>query len=171
MTASGPFALGPANAGSSMRRSAPRSNFISNMPLASGSRSSLGGGLSNSAAPALKKELDFSEKGKAKQATDTAGDEGEVYSDPDDGVEIIDMEHIRDMDWMAPESLKKERQIKKRIKREAPGIYRYLIRMTNDIHLIMIKPRRRSIQLMPLILAKAKRRRNLRTLLRTLHPT
>jgi DNA-directed RNA polymerase III subunit RPC4 len=40
-------------------------------------------------------------------------DEDEVYSEPDEGVEIIDMENVRKMDWMAPESLRKE---KKRMK-------------------------------------------------------
>ncbi len=32
----------------------------------------------------------------------------EVYSDPDDGVEIVDMRNVQAMDWMAPESLKSE---------------------------------------------------------------
>ena len=32
----------------------------------------------------------------------------EVYSDPDEGVEIVDMRNVHAMDWMAPESLKCE---------------------------------------------------------------
>lgn len=41
-------------------------------------------------------------------------EDAEVYSDPEDGIEIIDMENVRSMDWMAPESLKKEREGDKR---------------------------------------------------------
>lgn len=33
-----------------------------------------------------------------------------LYSDPEDGVEIVDMDDVKRMDWMAPESLKKERR-------------------------------------------------------------
>ena len=40
----------------------------------------------------------------------------EAYSDPDEGVEIVDMERIREMDWMAPESLAREREAKKKSK-------------------------------------------------------
>ena len=36
--------------------------------------------------------------------------EEEEYSDPDEGVEIVDMENVRQMDWMAPESLRKEKE-------------------------------------------------------------
>ena len=36
--------------------------------------------------------------------------EEEEYSDPDEGVEIVDMDNVRQMDWMAPESLRKERK-------------------------------------------------------------
>ena len=35
-------------------------------------------------------------------------DDAEVYSDPDEGVEIVDMRNVHAMDWMAPESLKWE---------------------------------------------------------------
>ena len=44
----------------------------------------------------------------------------QVYSDQEDGVEIVDIEKVRLMDWMAPESLKKERDGKdrKKVKKE-----------------------------------------------------
>jgi len=40
----------------------------------------------------------------------TLEDDVEVYSDPDEGVVIVDMENVRTMDWMAPESLRRERE-------------------------------------------------------------
>jgi DNA-directed RNA polymerase III subunit RPC4 len=58
--------------------------------------------LTHTTAPTLK-GLD---KGKAK----VREEENEVYSDPDEGVEIIDMNNINQMDWMAPESLREERK-------------------------------------------------------------
>ncbi|KAJ7634160.1 RNA polymerase III RPC4-domain-containing protein [Mycena polygramma] len=91
MTASGPFAMGPAMSGNNARRSVPRSNFA--IPNPSVDRSSLGAGLSQ---------------------------EEEVYSEPDEGVEIVDMEDVRQMDWMAPESLRKERRHAKKVKKEEP---------------------------------------------------
>ena len=46
-------------------------------------------------------------------------DEPEVCSDPEDGVEIVDIQEIKRMDWMAPETLSKETQRKAvRVKRE-----------------------------------------------------
>ncbi|TFK32803.1 RNA polymerase III RPC4-domain-containing protein [Crucibulum laeve] len=118
MTASGPFAMGPALAGSTGRRSTPRSNFTPSVPTALGASAALGVNLSRSAAPSLKKENNADAKGKGKAMEE----EGEVYSDPDDGVEIIDMERIRDMDWMAPESLQNERQLKKFKKEPSEGV-------------------------------------------------
>ncbi|RPD64407.1 hypothetical protein L226DRAFT_533687 [Lentinus tigrinus ALCF2SS1-7] len=114
MTASGPFAMGPALAGMSGRRSAPRSNFAPVMPQGpGGSRANLGAGLTQTTAPSLKKE-------KEKEVQ-----EEDEYSDPDDGVEIVDMENVRQMDWMAPESLGKEREAGKRkgpkVKKEEGG--------------------------------------------------
>ncbi|KXN89398.1 DNA-directed RNA polymerase III subunit rpc4, partial [Leucoagaricus sp. SymC.cos] len=96
MTASGPFAMGPALAGSQVRRSASRADFTSAIPTSATTSAALGENLTKTAAPALR-GLD---KGKAK-----VKEEEEVYSDPDDGVEIIEMNKIRDMDWMAPETL------------------------------------------------------------------
>ncbi|TFY53925.1 hypothetical protein EVJ58_g9171 [Rhodofomes roseus] len=87
MTASGPFAMGPTLAGTSARRSAPRSNFAPAVPQ-------------RPREPRVKVE----------------DEDEEAYSDPDEGVEIVDMEKIRDMDWMAPESLAREREAKKRVK-------------------------------------------------------
>lgn len=49
----------------------------------------------------------------------TAKTEDEEYSDPDEGVEIIDMENVHRMDWMAPDSIKKERKnSQKKVKKE-----------------------------------------------------
>ena len=109
MTASGPFAMGPALAGSSARRSTPRSNFA---PIAapSGSFSGAGSGLSQTGPPSLRKN-------ETKEAPVKTEDD-EVYSDPDEGVEIIDMENVRQMDWMAPESLRRERPSTKKVKKE-----------------------------------------------------
>ncbi|KAJ3998064.1 RNA polymerase III RPC4-domain-containing protein [Lentinula boryana] len=105
MVASGPFALGPAMAGtSSSRRFAQAAT-----PIATPSRteaSSLGAGLSQAAAPKIKQESKKEEQ------------DEEAYSDPDEGVEIIDMENVRQMDWMAPDSLRKEKE--KRLKKEDP---------------------------------------------------
>ncbi|KIJ20854.1 hypothetical protein PAXINDRAFT_178443 [Paxillus involutus ATCC 200175] len=116
MTASGPFAMGPALAGTSARRSAPRSNFAPIVPLGPTHTSTLGANLSNTAAPALKKDkqrenvlVDGAQRPK------TESDE-EVYSEPDEGVQIIDMENVRQMDWMAPETLQRERHDRKKKK-------------------------------------------------------
>ena len=104
MTASGPFAMGPALAGRSGRRIIPRSNFTPMVgPTGSSGSSSLGAGMSGTQAPSLKKEKD-----KADAVSAKSNDEDE-YSDPDEGVEIVDMENIRHMDWAAPESLHRER--------------------------------------------------------------
>ena len=124
MTASGPFAMGPALAGTSARRSTPRSNFAPIVPTGTGTTpSAIGPGSSRSAAPSLKQEQDAEQQqilsgGASKDA------DAEMYSDPDEGVEIVDMENIRQMDWMAPESLRKERtqadKRRNRRKREKP---------------------------------------------------
>ncbi|CAA7267394.1 unnamed protein product [Cyclocybe aegerita] len=110
MTASGPFAMGPTQASSSARRSALPSNIVSSTS-ADASTSNIGVNLSQMAPPSLKREA-----GKAKSAVKV--EDEEVYSDPDEGVEIIDMENVRQMDWMAPESLRKERQTTKKGKKE-----------------------------------------------------
>ncbi|KAJ7623370.1 RNA polymerase III RPC4-domain-containing protein [Roridomyces roridus] len=113
MTASGPFAMGPTMAGNNARRSVPRSNFA--IPTPTSDRSSLGAGLTRVSAAVIKKENEL----KGEKIKSSEEDE-EVYSDPDEGVEIVDMENVRQMDWMAPESLRKERHVKKKVKKEEP---------------------------------------------------
>lgn len=107
MTASGPFALGPALAGStsSARRAVPKSNFTPIAAPFKGSHTSLGAGLTNTAAPTIKSELG---KGKGKEKV---AEYEEAYSDPDEGVEILDMEQVRSVDYMAPDILKQVKQI------------------------------------------------------------
>lgn len=105
MTASGPFAMGPTLAGSS--RSAPRSNFA---PAAPVSRTSLKNEVGNT---------DVNIKNGPVKTED-----GEYYSDPDEGVEIVDMEDVHQLDWMAPDSIRKERQIsQKKVKKEAQSTF------------------------------------------------
>jgi DNA-directed RNA polymerase III subunit RPC4 len=115
MTASGPFAMGPAMAGSSANRRIRPSNFAPALPPdRAGSATSQG---ARTSAPSLK---NF----KQKESEDIKVAPDEVYSDPEDGVEIIDMEQVWQMDWMAPESLKREKpELKKHRKRE-PDIKR-----------------------------------------------
>lgn len=113
MTASGPFAMGPALVGNNSRRSTPRSSFTPT--VAPGASVSIGASLSQTAPPSLKKDSTDSAKGKGKSVK--VDDDEEVYSDPDEGVEIVDMENVRYMDFMAPESLRKEQRLKK-VKKE-----------------------------------------------------
>ncbi|KAM5533857.1 hypothetical protein V8D89_012520 [Ganoderma adspersum] len=112
MTASGPFAMGPALAGTSARRTAPRSNFAPVAPPGGSGSVKLGAGLTQTTAPSLKKEKER-ERG-AEAARVKKEEEEEAYSDPDEGVDIVDMENVREMDWMAPESLRKEREAGKK---------------------------------------------------------
>ena len=86
--------------GTSSRRATPRSNFAPVMPT-----SHLGSGLT----PSLKKEGQSDDP--TSKFVDERLDDG-AYSDPDEGVEIVDIDDVRRMDWMAPESLRKERQTK-----------------------------------------------------------
>ncbi|GBE86573.1 hypothetical protein SCP_0904520 [Sparassis crispa] len=109
MTASGPFAMGPAMAGTSARRTAPRSNFTPIVPQGLAGSTKLGQGLTQTKAPTLKKE-------------ELDEDNEEVYSDPDEGVEIVDMDNIKLMDFMAPESLARERAAGK--KKKGPKVKR-----------------------------------------------
>lgn len=119
MTASGPFAMGPTLAGTSARRTAPRSNFTPIIPQGPGASQRLGAGLSQTAAPALGVKREPNDLGSlAKGKGKSAEDEGEVYSDPDEGVEILDMENVRTMDWMAPETLKREKKSLKKERKE-----------------------------------------------------
>jgi DNA-directed RNA polymerase III subunit RPC4 len=109
--------MGPALAGgpATARRSASRTDSAPAVPTSTTTIAALGKNLTKTAAPTLK-GLD---KGKAKFQ-----EEEEVYSDPDDGVEIIDMNKIKDMDWMAPETLREEKKpekLKKERELEAVG--------------------------------------------------
>lgn len=112
MKASGPFAMGPSLVGSG-RRTAPRSNFTPIMPSGPSKSGALGSGLTQTAAPTLgvKKEPKSGEGLKAES-------DEEVYSEPDEGVEIVDMNDIRKMDWMAPETLKRESEHKKKARQK-----------------------------------------------------
>jgi DNA-directed RNA polymerase III subunit RPC4 len=100
MTASGPFAMGPSKAGSSAWHGGPR---VSAMPTASrgppSDAAALGANLSKTPAPTLKERV---------ERRVHIDEDAEVYSDPDEGVEIVDMRNVHAMDWMAPESLKWE---------------------------------------------------------------
>lgn len=71
----------------------------------------LGANLTKTTAPALKKE-----RGERRVQVD---EDAEVYSDPDEGVEIVDMRNVHAMDWMAPESLKWESPREKKKKKAA----------------------------------------------------
>jgi len=107
MKASGPFAMGPSLAG---RRPA-RSNFTPLMPSGPSKGGTLGLGLTRTTAPTLGVKKELNTQGDTKAESDE-----EVYSDPEDGVEIVDMQNIRKMDWMAPETLKREPEYKRRVK-------------------------------------------------------
>ena len=85
--------------GTSARRVQPRSNFAPPVPFGGPSSSKPGEGLTKTPAPSLKREPIDEEVPKAIDNND------ELYSDPDEGVEIVDMEDVKRMDWMAPESL------------------------------------------------------------------
>jgi DNA-directed RNA polymerase III subunit RPC4 len=117
MTASGPFAMGPSLMGAGGRRSAPRSNFA---PTPFGGPSDkLGSGLTQSSAPSLKREKETNDlKGGAQDDDDDAG----VYSEPDEGVQIVDMDDVRKMDWMAPETLLRDMTEEKKRKKKSAKI-------------------------------------------------
>jgi DNA-directed RNA polymerase III subunit RPC4 len=102
MTASGPFAMGPSQAGASSWLSGPRISATTPTVPRGGptDAAALGANLSKTAAPTLKKE-------RAERHVHVDED-AEAYSDPDEGVEIVDMKNVHAMDWMAPESLKVE---------------------------------------------------------------
>jgi DNA-directed RNA polymerase III subunit RPC4 len=117
MTASGPFALGPALATSQARHSVLRADFTPAVPTSATTSAALGEKLARATAPGT---LRGSDKGKAK-----VKEEEEVYSDADEGVEIIDMKKIKDMDWMAPDTLleeKRDEKMKKERESDAIGM-------------------------------------------------
>jgi hypothetical protein len=51
-------------------------------------------------------------------ASRKADQDEELYSEPDDGVEIIDLRNVQELDWMAPETLRKELRKKHIVKAE-----------------------------------------------------
>ncbi|KAF9778434.1 RNA polymerase III RPC4-domain-containing protein [Thelephora terrestris] len=108
MKASGPFAMGPSLVGSG-RRPTARSNFTPIMPSGPSKGGALGSGLTKTTAPTLgiKKEP------KSGEGVKVESDE-EVYSEPDEGVEIVDINDVRKMDWMAPETLKRDPEQRKK---------------------------------------------------------
>lgn len=116
MTASGPFAMGPALAGTSARRSIPRSNFTPVVPQGAAKGSALGANLSNLAPPMLKKDKQRENPLVDTVQTPKNESDEELYSEPDEGVEIIDMENVRQLDWMAPEILQRERRDRRKRK-------------------------------------------------------
>lgn len=122
MTASGPFAMGPVLAGTSARRTALRSNFTPIVPQGPAASPSPGGKLSNVGPSQLKKEKQRENVPEnTVQKEIKTGSDDEAYSEPDEGVEIVDMEDVGRLDWMAPETLRKERrdrQKKKLVKTE-----------------------------------------------------
>lgn len=112
--------MGPTLAGNNLRRSAPRSNFT---PPASLSRTStsFGDKLSYFAPPSLKKDFGNTNDN---VKSGTAKTDEEYYSDPDEGVEIVDMENVHQMDWMAPDSIRKEHQkSQKKVKKEEQSAF------------------------------------------------
>ncbi|EKM49985.1 uncharacterized protein PHACADRAFT_213756 [Phanerochaete carnosa HHB-10118-sp] len=128
MTASGPFAMGPALAGASARRTAPRTNFTPAVLQGSGGTSRLGAGLTQTEAPSVggakREQMQAGVLGTAEKEQKLEERENEMYSDPDEGVEIVDMENVRTMDWMAPESLSKEKKATKRKKVKAEEMWK-----------------------------------------------
>jgi len=81
MTASGPFAMGPSQAGRAAER---RPTF-----------------------PPPSLPVNDGKIGKGKEVK---VEDEERYSDPDEGVEIVDMDQIQKIDWMAPDILRKLRR-------------------------------------------------------------
>ncbi|PFH46878.1 hypothetical protein AMATHDRAFT_68867 [Amanita thiersii Skay4041] len=96
MAASGPFAMGPALAGHSTRRPVLRSNLAAPTPNPATTLVN-----SRSHPFPLKQEETMIKGQKAERDNDD-----DVYSDPDEGVKIIDMQRVRNLDWMAPETLR-----------------------------------------------------------------
>jgi DNA-directed RNA polymerase III subunit RPC4 len=110
MTASGPFAMGPsAMSGSSSSRSALRAS-TANTPSAGPSTSKATSEIINTTPKShLSKSKSKDEENEFYQ---------EEYSDPEDGVEIIDMSLIKDMDWSAPDVLKRNLKSRSKLKKE-----------------------------------------------------
>jgi DNA-directed RNA polymerase III subunit RPC4 len=81
------------------------------MPSGPSKGGELGSGLTQTTAPTLGEK-----KGTMSGEGTKAESEEEAYSEPDEGVEIVDINDVRKMDWMAPETLKRESEYKKNVK-------------------------------------------------------
>lgn len=95
--ASGPFALGPA--ANSVRRPSRITASTAMQPPGHGGAQPSGSGLTDTAAPTLKDTRRLQKKRVGLEAA-----EKEEYSD-DEGVEVIDMDDVNELDWMSPDSL------------------------------------------------------------------
>ncbi|KAK2463712.1 hypothetical protein APHAL10511_004463 [Amanita phalloides] len=107
MTASGPFAMGPALSGSGSAQSRSRLDIAPPAGPSGASRIA-----SSAQTPLPNKDVDLTLQ------THAADEDDDIYSEPDDGVEIIDLQKVRELDWMAPETLRKEQRQNKRIVKE-----------------------------------------------------
>jgi DNA-directed RNA polymerase III subunit RPC4 len=115
--------MGPSQAGSSAWRTAPRVSAAPVAPRAPADSAALGANLTKTAAPTLKKERTAERHAHADDDGDDGDDDDvEVYSDPDEGVEIVDMKNVHTMDWMAPESLKWESRDRTKRKAKAARV-------------------------------------------------
>jgi DNA-directed RNA polymerase III subunit RPC4 len=111
MTASGPFAMGPsAMSGSSSFRNALHTSAAT-AASSNPSISKIASELSNTTPPKLH----------ASKYLTNEGEEAyhEAYSEPEDGVEIIDMNLIKDIDWSAPDVLKRSLKSNTKLTNEA----------------------------------------------------
>lgn len=92
--------MGPTKAGSSAWHGGPRVSAMPGAPRGPPTDAAvLGANLTKTPAPTLKERV---------ERRVHIDEDAEVYSDPDEGVEIVDMRNVHAMDWMAPESLKWE---------------------------------------------------------------
>ena len=115
MTASGPFAFGPPGmSSSSTKRGTLRTQVAPVTPKGAAPPSTPAPGPPLPQLSTLRPQVKTEPEGREEV-------EREAYSDPDDGVEIIDMEEVKHIDWMAPDSLLKDRSEgkKRRTKKEA----------------------------------------------------
>ncbi|KAH7094028.1 hypothetical protein BKA62DRAFT_52250 [Auriculariales sp. MPI-PUGE-AT-0066] len=106
MMASGPFAMGPAPAAGRSRGPTVRA----------------GPSLAATAQSALVPQLPAIPTIKHERRLDQEDEDEEAYSDPDPGVEIVDLADVRRMDYNAPETIRKESKIRPRIKFEDDNV-------------------------------------------------
>ena len=99
------------------------------MPPGLSKGGTLGSGLTQTTAPTLGVKKETKSEGDMK-----AGSDEEVYSEPDEGVEIVDMSDIRKMDWMAPDTLKRESEHKGKAKPKKRDEKKALVRQPGLDH-------------------------------------